>query len=239
MPRRSTTQIPYGAAELQATEPRALLMSFLFSTIVVQALAMLLSWWLTPPTDDHPPARMRPGTIPYRILPIPPIAHVVAVEGRRRASVIPTLAIPVPVADHPVDTAFWHPTIEELQSSGLEEGDPLSSGTVVEEGGTSVVEPEPAPFEPREVEPAVVVKVEPAYPPIAIRAAMEGNVYVQVWVDSKGAVRKAVVVKSDGEGFNQAALEAARGWVFTPAMMQGRPVNVWVTIPFRFRLHER
>jgi outer membrane biosynthesis protein TonB len=34
-----------------------------------------------------------------------------------------------------------------------------------------------------------------------------------------------------------AAVEAALRWVFKPALANGRPVPVWVAIPFRFQMH--
>jgi len=69
-----------------------------------------------------------------------------------------------------------------------------------------------------------------------LRANLEGNVFVKVWVDKEGKVRKAVIIKSDNEIFNDAAQRAAEQYVFTPAVMQKGPVSVWVSIPFRFRL---
>ena len=36
---------------------------------------------------------------------------------------------------------------------------------------------------------------------------------------------------------NEASLEAAKKWVFTPAIDHGRPVSVWVTLPFHYRLY--
>jgi TonB family protein len=65
---------------------------------------------------------------------------------------------------------------------------------------------------------------------------LEGNVFVKVWVDKEGKVRKAVIQKSDAPIFEEPAKEAAMQWVFTPALMQKGPVSVWVSIPFRFRL---
>ena len=41
-----------------------------------------------------------------------------------------------------------------------------------------------------------------------------------------------------GRKIDEAALAAAQKWVFTPALRQGKPVTVWVSIPFRFRLKE-
>ena len=35
---------------------------------------------------------------------------------------------------------------------------------------------------------------------------------------------------------NEAALRAARQWVFKPALADNRPVAVWVAVPFDFHL---
>jgi outer membrane biosynthesis protein TonB len=45
-----------------------------------------------------------------------------------------------------------------------------------------------------------------------------------------------IVVKSDFEILSEAAVEAAKQFVFTPAYVTGGPVAVWVAIPFDFRL---
>jgi protein TonB len=42
-----------------------------------------------------------------------------------------------------------------------------------------------------------------------------------------------------GSGFDildQAAMSTARRWTFTPAEQRGKPVRVWVNIPFNFSL---
>jgi len=36
---------------------------------------------------------------------------------------------------------------------------------------------------------------------------------------------------------NEAAVDAAKQFVFRPALQQHRPVEVWVQIPMRFSLH--
>ena len=54
-----------------------------------------------------------------------------------------------------------------------------------------------------------------------------------------GRVREAAVEYSQAECLNDAALEAARGYIFTPAYMNNGPVAVWVSIPFRFKLADR
>ncbi len=94
----------------------------------------------------------------------------------------------------------------------------------------------PPDFVPYDKEPTVVKKVEPEYPPKALKDSLEGNVFLKVLVSISGDVTKAQIIRTDDELFNEAALAAARQWKFTPAILNGKPVAVWVSIPFRFRL---
>lgn len=94
----------------------------------------------------------------------------------------------------------------------------------------------PRDFVPVEKSPEYIKQVEPQYPDLAKRAGLDGTVWVKIWVDKEGRPRKAVVIKSDAEIFNQPAIEAAMQWIFTPAMMKTGPVAVWVSVPFRFKL---
>ena len=82
----------------------------------------------------------------------------------------------------------------------------------------------------------LIKKVEPKYPELAMRAGLEGKVWVKIWVDKEGKPKQVVVLKSDAEIFNEPAVEAAKQWLFTPAYMNNGPVAVWVSIPFRFKL---
>jgi protein TonB len=63
-------------------------------------------------------------------------------------------------------------------------------------------------------------------------------VWVRIWVTKEGKAKIAEMLKSDSDLFDQSALDAAMHWVFTPAVMNNGPVAVWVSIPFRFKLHE-
>jgi len=87
-------------------------------------------------------------------------------------------------------------------------------------------------------EPTVISRKDAVYPELAQRAGIEGKVWVKVWVDTKGRARNVVVLKSDNEVFNQSAVEAAKQFVFTPASLHGKPVSVWVSIPFKFKMGE-
>jgi TonB family protein len=84
--------------------------------------------------------------------------------------------------------------------------------------------------------PLPIDQVTPKYPELALRAGLEGTVWVKMWVDESGKVVKASVTKSDAEIFNQAAQDAAMKWTFRPALMKGKQVAVWVSVPFRFKI---
>ncbi|MEW6511697.1 MAG: TonB family protein [Bacteroidota bacterium] len=94
----------------------------------------------------------------------------------------------------------------------------------------------PADFIDVDVQPEVIKKVDPYFPELAQKAGMEGKVWVKIWVDSTGAVRDVVVLKSDAEIFNAPSIEAAKKFVFKPAYIGNTPVAVWVSVPFRYKL---
>jgi protein TonB len=74
------------------------------------------------------------------------------------------------------------------------------------------------------------------YPEQAHNDGIEGTVWVKIWVDEHGNARKAVILRTDAEILNQATIDASMNWKFKPAMMDGKPVAVWVTIPFKFKM---
>ena len=76
------------------------------------------------------------------------------------------------------------------------------------------------------------------YPPEALEAGVEGNVYVQAKINEEGTVVDAVVVKRLAPLLDTAALDAVRKLTFTPAMQQGRPVRMKVVISVAFKLPE-
>jgi len=74
------------------------------------------------------------------------------------------------------------------------------------------------------------------YPEIAKRAGVEGKVYVLAFVDEKGKVTKAQVIKGIGAGCDEAALDAVLKTKFKPGKQRGKPVKVQVSIPIIFKL---
>lgn len=150
----------------------------------------------------------------------------------------PTVGIPVPVPDAEVSPEQTIATQQELaavQSPLIAEGISGGGGIQIEQDIT-IEEEAPPEFVPYEKGPVPVKIIQPEYPEIAKRAGVEGKVFVKIWVDKEGKPKKAVVVKSDAEIFNEPSIQAAMQWLFTPAMMNNGPVAVWVSVPFIFKI---
>jgi len=108
---------------------------------------------------------------------------------------------------------------------------------------------------PYDKEPAMVTRVEPKYPENMLSGGWEATVYMKAFIDVNGNVIEAkgekiqvTTIKSgdkddkntgnkmDGKAFEDASYQAVKQWKFSPAQMQGKPVAVWITIPFRFKI---
>ncbi len=76
-------------------------------------------------------------------------------------------------------------------------------------------------------------RVEPAYPPLAKAAQVSGAVVVEVTVDTEGKVMAARAI-SGHPLLKDAAITAARQWVFVPTKLSGQAVKVIGTITFNF-----
>ena len=74
------------------------------------------------------------------------------------------------------------------------------------------------------------------YPDIALRAQVQGRVYVLAYVNEEGVVTKAEVLKGIGAGCDEAAVAAVMKVKFVPGKQRGKPVKVKVSIPVLFRI---
>jgi protein TonB len=73
------------------------------------------------------------------------------------------------------------------------------------------------------------------FPPIAIEAGIEGRVTVKVLVGAEGQVIK-IGSLTGPEIFYDEVKDKAKNLEFTPGLQNGKPVKVWVTVPFSFKL---
>lgn len=80
-----------------------------------------------------------------------------------------------------------------------------------------------------------IARPQPPYPPIARAARASGTVVVAITVDESGKVISAHAV-SGHPLLQQAAVQAAYGWRFSPTLLSGQPVKVTGTITFNFNL---
>lgn len=154
----------------------------------------------------------------------------------------PTVGAPVPVPDAEVSAEQTLATQTEMSQQVSPIGEGLGDGgdvAIEQDIQISDEDAPPADFVPVEKQPEIVKKVEPKYPELAMRAGLEGKVFVKIWVDKEGKPKQVVVLKSDAEIFNEPAIEAAKQFLFTPAYMNNGPVAVWVSIPFRFKLADK
>ena len=149
------------------------------------------------------------------------------------------MGAPVPVPDAEASPEQTLATQTEMSQVAAPISESAGDGVQIQQDIKIEDDGPPADFVAVEKEPVVVKKVEPKYPELAMRAGLEGKVWVKIWVDKEGRPKQVVLLKSDAEIFNEAALEAAKQFLFTPAYMNNGPVSVWVSVPFKFKLADR
>jgi protein TonB len=98
--------------------------------------------------------------------------------------------------------------------------------------------PEPEMFFAFDTYPVVIESAKPKYPELARKAEVEGMVTVMVTIDESGRVINAWIANSDAPILNDAAVEAAYKFRFSPAKQREVPVKATISIPFRFSLTE-
>lgn len=89
-------------------------------------------------------------------------------------------------------------------------------------------------YVPYDQQPQILEHPVPIYPP-GFSDTVEHICKVKAFLDDKGHVTRVEIFQSGGPECDQASIEAMYKWTFTPAKMKGRPVPVWVVLPFHFR----
>ena len=93
------------------------------------------------------------------------------------------------------------------------------------------------PKEPGMKWPTVLREIKPRYTPEGMRAKAQGAVDMEIVVMPDGTVGAGRVIKGLGLGLDEAALAAARFWLFEPATLNGQPVAAKVGLVLEYRLH--
>jgi periplasmic protein TonB len=81
----------------------------------------------------------------------------------------------------------------------------------------------------------VLRRVQPPYPTIARQTHVQGQVQVQIGISETGAVTD-VTLLSGHPLLREAALQAAKQWLFIPTELNGKPVRAIGLLTFNFKL---
>jgi TonB family protein len=82
--------------------------------------------------------------------------------------------------------------------------------------------------------PLKIKHVPPIYPPEAMSARAQGFVMLEVFIDERGTVRDARVIRSIPP-LDEAALQSVRQWVFTRTVVRGVAVPIVYTVTVEFK----
>jgi len=84
----------------------------------------------------------------------------------------------------------------------------------------------------------LLLALEATYPPELRAARVGGEVLVRFRLDTKGFPHELKVMRSTESQFDAPTLEAVRKLRFSPAELEGRPVQVWVVLPIQWSVSE-
>jgi len=85
--------------------------------------------------------------------------------------------------------------------------------------------------------PQAVSTPDPEYTEEARRAKTQGTCVLWLIVDAEGRPRDIRIVRGLGFGLDAKAIEAVKQWRFEPALKDGKPVNVQISVEVGFRLY--
>jgi protein TonB len=242
---KSANLSSYGALELKASYQKNLGIAILISSVFFFVLLAFMSNFNT-----HAPKKLQtPKVVVFidtvEIAPPPPMTDPVKPEIPTDPTQILAEAkggIPEPVPEEQAE-----PEATILSQDQLEALNNIENKDVLKDDVDSIVfVPLPEPpsqrveFIPHTEEPMAVNKeiVPLRYPDLALRAGIEGTVYVAALVDKNGNVKNAYIeIKSGANaGFEEAALEQAMKLKYKPAFNNKIPVEVWIIYRVDFRL---
>jgi protein TonB len=182
----------------------------------------------TSPTRPSP----RQDSAVRRAVPPVPVAAAVAAD-------VPAIVEPPAMAGGPKEPIPVL-TADEGVPGGIEEGVP---GGIV--GGILEPSAREAPATPGRLhvggevkEPRKLKNVPPVYPDVASRAKVEGIVLLEIAIAPNGRVEDVRVLRSIPL-LDEAAVTAARQWLFSPTLLGGIPVHVAMTVSVRFSLTQQ
>lgn len=255
----------YGAYEIRKKYNRFLIRAVLiaFLVFILATFGTKTLYWLSLGGDEDVEVV---NVVPVQLSDLPPPPSLdeeqapppppdVNIPPPVRAKI--EFKVPKPAPDEEVDDEETIKEMEEIEDSkadlgfedvegetdlGYDFGEIDGTGNVEVEVKEEVKEKEIGPndFILLEKEPAPVnmddLRKMIGYPPMAKEAEIEGKVILRVQVDKNGKYTKHLVIKDPHPILTKAVTDKIRNLSFTPGIQAGKPIKVWVTIPFDFKL---
>jgi protein TonB len=192
-----------------------------------------------------------------RLIPPPPLGYTPTPAARPKLNLTPQPGFVAPrtIVDRPLPDQYPVDHTQHL----LVPGAPSWTGGGYEPGvpgapdaretppppppaPTPAVKPSPTPTPVQVVrltslltQGRVLRRIQPPYPAIARQAGVQGQVQVQIGISETGAVTD-VTLLSGHPLLRDAALQAAKQWLFIPTELNGRPVRAIGLLTFNFKL---
>ena len=232
----SAVYSPYGAYELKATYQK----NFLTANGIVSGFFILVAVvYLAFTMFGGDDALDLSGQVIRTVADLGPPPSVAQkppqIQVQQPDITLPKVGIPKPVADEELME-------EDVVLATREELAEIQAPDVGSSEGIRIdidddFFPSPDDFVPVESMPEFILKNKPEYPRLAKMAGLEGVVTIRALVLEDGSVKDAIVQKSSGvASLDDAAVAAAFGCKFRPAIQNKRPVKVWVSFPYEFTL---
>jgi len=199
---------------------------------------------ISTPLPFAPPAPARPEPAPPKpIAPEPPAVATPEPDAPKPVASEPVRApVPVPPAGPPGPIAG--PSVSAAPDPGpgtLTAPPPAPQGPVAAAPAAAPPGPAVAAIPPDGVTQRAIPRggyqYRPAYPSSARNLGIQGTTLLHVLVSDSGRVAEVIVKRSAGHpDLDRAAADAVRRWRFEPARRGQAPVEMWVQLPFEFRL---
>jgi len=179
---------------------------------------------LVSPAPDEP----GPVILDFFRPPEPPKLPVITKPVRHVTNPVPipdpTPDAPEPIYDSVIEYVY---VIDETARPEFSVGLPAAPPAAVDERVWAGVEVE----RPRQLE-----RAEPDYPELARRARLQCTVILEAVIGRQGSVVDVEVLRGCRLGLDEAAVAAVRQWQYTPTLLNGRPVEVVLTVTVQFQL---
>lgn len=185
------------------------------------------------------------------------IAAVLVIGHHRKPREVDIQILEMPkVAEHQHPIRAIEPRVQPKESRGREvfgispRSVTSDQGEEVKAGNTVAKAPDQEQLKPGDREllpvpseeylvtsmPELKSDVRVPYPPEARKRGIQGAVIMNLLIDESGKVREVSLVEGPYAELNAAAMTAARGFQFTPAMIQKKQVAVRIRYVYRFVL---